>query len=360
MKAQRNSNIELLRILSMIAIVMGHLITQGGGIEKLSTQVFSIYIGSASRIAVNVFLFIGVYFMVDSDFKGTRVLDLWGQLFVYTSFFTVLAMLLDSSIPMKELIKGVLPFSTRALWFASAYLILVVWHPYLKCVFLIERKKLLFLVITLTYVFSVMPSFSAKQNDFIVNIAWFVYSYILIGFLKKHTCLFDERKYGVQKYGIAIGLLIYLGLTSCHVISLMFDNKYIAILCSLSDQYLSDIKSIPNALCALSIFCDFVSMRAHEYAPINKLAKSTFAIYVIHQTPAFFPVLWSKIIHTDLWFSSSIPVFGAGVAISIILIFSFCCAVDGLRRKYIEPFYKNLNIYRKIITSYDAIINSKT
>ena len=106
MKKERNSNIELLRIVAMIAIVSGHLISQGGDISYLSTRIISIFLGSAARIAVNIFLFIGVYYMVDSDFKIERVLNLWGQLFLYTSCFTLIAILFKWHISVKDIIKG--------------------------------------------------------------------------------------------------------------------------------------------------------------------------------------------------------------------------------------------------------------
>lgn len=357
MKAKRNSNIEFLRIMAMLAIVTGHLINQGGGIENISTQIFSIYVGSAARIAVNVFLFIGVYFMVDSEFKATRVLNLWGELFLYTLCFTGLALLLDHSIPAKELIKGVLPFSTRALWFASAYLILVALHPFLKYVFFLEKKKIVFLICLLTFVLCVMPTFAAKQSDFIVNISWFVYAYILIGGLKRHTEIFSSRKFVLQKYGILISILIYLALASCKVASLACDSKYIGVLCNLADQYLSDIKSIPNALCAMSVFCDVVSKKLNECKIVNKVARSAFAVYIIHQIPAFFPVLWSKIIHTDFWFSANVPEFALFLIVSVLSIYVICSVVDIFRKKWIEPRYQNSKLYCIVANNYDRVIS---
>ena len=215
MKGKRNSNIELLRIIAMLTIVTGHLISQGGVIENCFSKIISMYAGSAARISVNIFLFIGVYFMVDSNFKAERILDLWGELFLYTLCFTGVSLLFEHSIPIKNLIKAILPFSTRALWFASAYLILVCLHPFLKNVFLLSKKQFIFLICILTFVMCIMPTFSEKQSDFIVNVAWFIYVYILIGGLKKYTKFFAERKYILQKYGIVIALLIYFVLSSC-------------------------------------------------------------------------------------------------------------------------------------------------
>lgn len=358
MHTERNSNIELLRVVAMMAIIAGHLINQGGIIDNLSTQVVSIYLGSGSRVAVNIFLFIGVYFMVDSKFKATRVLNLWGELFIYTFCFTILAFFIDRSVSVKDVIKGIFPFSTRALWFASAYLILIVLHPFLQRIFLISKKQLYFLVAALTYFLCVMPTFAAKQNDFIVNIAWFVYVYILVGMVKKYTDCFSSRRNALQKYGLFIGLLIYLILTSFRTLSLVCDNTYVDVLCRLSEQYLSDIKSLPNALCALCIFISVVSREPAESKIINNIARPAFAAYIIHQTPAFYPILWAKIIYTDYWFSFEPVSFILLLLVSVLFIYSVCYFVDLLRTNVFEYFFWNSQIYLTLSTRYDAVMNN--
>lgn len=352
MKKERNSNIELLRIVAMIAIVSGHLISQGGDISYLSTRIISIFLGSAARIAVNIFLFIGVYYMVDSDFKIERVLNLWGQLFLYTSCFTLIAILFKWHISVKDIIKGFLPFSTRALWFISAYLILIVLHPFLKYVFLLEKKKVVLLISILTYVLCVMPTFSQKQNDFIVNIAWFIWAYIFVGCLKKYPELLGKVRQGLKKFGLLVACVIYCVLAFCIIADLLYDNKFIHIIFKLSKQYLSDIKSIPNVLCAFSCFYYVISKKANEIKWINKLAKPVLAVYIIHQTLAFFPVLWSKIVMTELWFKLNAPVFVLCLMISIVVIYSFCGLLDLLRIRYIEAFYQRTKIYQTIIRYY--------
>lgn len=58
----RNSNIELLRIVAMFFIVAGHFITQSGNVvySFCVNDYILILLDPASRIAVNVFLIVGV------------------------------------------------------------------------------------------------------------------------------------------------------------------------------------------------------------------------------------------------------------------------------------------------------------
>lgn len=95
MKKMREANIELLRIISMILIIAGHLVAQNDVI-KISSG-FSLFValicGSAPRIAVNIFLIIGVWFMLDRKFSADRVLVLYGETWFYGMVLTVIVIL---------------------------------------------------------------------------------------------------------------------------------------------------------------------------------------------------------------------------------------------------------------------------
>ena len=66
-KKVRNSNIELLRIFSMLFIIMGHLVDQTSFLSKEMTldNAFITFEGMGARIATNIFLIISVWFLVD-------------------------------------------------------------------------------------------------------------------------------------------------------------------------------------------------------------------------------------------------------------------------------------------------------
>ena len=66
MSATRQSNFELLRILAILMVIIGHFIRQSGLLESevATTGFINIILGSAGRIAVNIFLLIGSRFMV--------------------------------------------------------------------------------------------------------------------------------------------------------------------------------------------------------------------------------------------------------------------------------------------------------
>lgn len=357
MKSKRNSNVELLRIIAMAIIVAGHLLSQGGEINNFVNSIISIYLGSGARIAVNIFLFIGVYFMVDSKYKTARVLNLWGELFFYSILFTIIAVIIGHNISIKNLVKAILPFSTRALWFASSYIILLLLHPYLKKFFDLSKEKSKFLVVFLSFVMIIMSTFSEKQADFITNTSWFLYIYLLIGWLKKYTNIFNKRENWLQKYGILFAIFIYLILTTTKSVSIISGNGMIKSFSKLSAQYLSDIKSIPNFMCGFCLFVDVITHKPKHSKIINCIARPTFAVYIIHQTPAFFPILWKNILKTGLWFSTNSIYFCIGIISSIALIFLVCGILDYYRQKLVEPRFQKSTLYNQIMIKCDSIIN---
>lgn len=120
MNYKRNSNIECLRIISMMMIVIGHYVSQNNIVTwNLSLNDGILWLlGSGSRIATNIFLIIGVYFMLDARFKAKRITSMYGQTVFYTYLLTVISLFISySRISKKDILRGIAPFWGRALWF---------------------------------------------------------------------------------------------------------------------------------------------------------------------------------------------------------------------------------------------------
>lgn len=92
---KRCANIELLRIVSMLLIIMGHFVGQNDVMKRLNGTPLcaAVLSGSASRIAVNVFLVIGVWFMLDKEFSAKRILVLYGEVWFYGIALTAIVIL---------------------------------------------------------------------------------------------------------------------------------------------------------------------------------------------------------------------------------------------------------------------------
>ena len=284
-------------------------------------------------IAVNLFLFVGCWFMVDSEFKWSRVRALYGTVIIYTVPLTIIAILSGANPSTKDIARGFLPFIGRALWFASAYISLMLLAPWLKRALELEERSLRKLVIISTLLVSGVCTLPDAQDTYICHFLWFIYVFILIGYLKKHLGIENIKNKNLPYIALLVGIIIYSALVGGIAWE---DNlgKLGAVGCRLSTQYLMDFKTLPNFIASILIFYFFLHLDIGSKGWINFLAKSSFAVYVIHQTPAFYPMLWTKLCRAESWLNSSYYLLY--VVVVVLAIYIFGVVVDSLRRVIIR------------------------
>ena len=171
----------------MFFIVAGHFVNQGGNINYsfCLNDYFLVFLSSGSRIAVNVFFLIGIWFMVDAKFTVDRIFKLYFQLVIYCMPITIVMILINrENISVKNIICGFLPFSFRALWFASAYITLIIFKPFLDKILSWKKKQLYLLVVLLLSFVSLMSTISRDSYGYVIDSLWFLVVYIFVGTAK--------------------------------------------------------------------------------------------------------------------------------------------------------------------------------
>lgn len=297
---ERRSSIELLRILAMLMIVAGHFLGQSGLAAAHPSFGMSLA-SSAARWACNLFLIVGCWFLVDAEFSSRRIGKLYLTVIAYTVPLTILTLACGGHPATKDVMRGFLPFTGRALWFASAYISLMLLTPWLRRVFELPLRSLGLLVGLLTVLLSGVCTLPDEQMCYTIDCCWFVYVYLAVGWTKR--MLSGERQgfWTRPWFGWAClisGLATYAGLV-------FLRGHVTGFAAGWAGQCLKDFKTLPNFASAALVFAFFVRCDIGSIALINRLAKPAFAVYVIHQTPAFFPFLWSRICCVKAWQDSS-------------------------------------------------------
>ena len=92
---QRQSNIELLRIIAMLMIIAHHFSVHGG--FQYSTDDLTInylwinFIAIGGKIGVNIFVLISGYFLINAvGFNVNKLVKLWIQIFSYSILFYII------------------------------------------------------------------------------------------------------------------------------------------------------------------------------------------------------------------------------------------------------------------------------
>ena len=139
-KSKRLANVELLRVVAMLMVVMLHYLGKGEllPIKNLHmdlTGYVAWILESLSVVAVNVYVLISGYFLVESEFKPKKIVKLVFQVLFYTILITILAfsfgLVGKEELGFYNLIVQLFPFQLEQYWFMTSYLVLYIVSPVL-------------------------------------------------------------------------------------------------------------------------------------------------------------------------------------------------------------------------------------
>lgn len=166
-RKNRNSNYELLRIVSMLFIVLWHVLMHGGVLAN-TTGVVNLLLSLVMTIIVvhvNSFVLVTGYYQSTSKFKLKKLFELLLTLW----FYQVGIVLIGTGLgwfhftPLR-LIFELSPFSIFTYWFINVYLILYCLSPFLnQFIGGLNQKMYKRLLFVLFFLFSVLTSIYGGQ-----------------------------------------------------------------------------------------------------------------------------------------------------------------------------------------------------
>ena len=197
---KRNHGIDLLKIIAMIMVVMGHVILSGGVNEAVTSvrgscayyTVFAIRL--VTICAVDCFVLATGYLYYGRKVKLSRVVELWLQV-VFLSAVVLGGALVSGYCPTGlQWLKTFLPISTYHYWFITQYMLLMLFVPMLnRFVECLDGKGALYLIAVLVFVFSILPTF-LFPTEIPLNggytVVWFCVLFIIGSCIRK----FDVAK----------------------------------------------------------------------------------------------------------------------------------------------------------------------
>ncbi len=288
MRAPRESNLELLRLIAIFAILASHYFYGTGIRAELTGQSLLVAncLSSGSRISVNVFLLIGTWFMVDLPFNGYRPIRLYFTLAFFSIPITMAMFFVDRNICAQHILQGMLPLTCMATWYTNAYISLLLLSPFLHKVLELPKEILRKIVIMIGLLISLPASLPwMNAYDYVSDMLWFPCVYLIVGYLKHHTHAFE---YGKTWWYTLLAISGYLA------IAMLRSSSYQQI-ATTAELFRASIKSLPNFVIAYCVFVVFLRLRIGHVKWINFLARSVFSVYVIHQIPAFGDWQWKMV-----------------------------------------------------------------
>lgn len=333
----RASNIELLRILSMVMIIGFHIAIHSH--FPRYAEVFTVnslwlrFLRMGGKVGVNIFVLISGYFMVTGSSPNyTKAARLWLQVFTYSILCLLVALAFGSeTFSILSVVKNLLPILRTKWWFATTYFLLFLLAPYLnKGLQALDENMHRWLLIILFAVWSVIPTFLPVNLE-CNNLLWFVFLYALAAYLRLHfdpsrlktkTCLLFTLLVAVASY------LIFLGLA-------WLDTKI-----TLPDNYTSEfftMEKLPVLLMSLGLFLGFLNLKMKSSPIINHLASATFGIYLIHDNSYIRKLLWQDLFRNAQWLENDLLI--PYTLLQILLVFAVCAGIELLRIHLLERLY---------------------
>lgn len=330
---KREPNFEVMRTVAMFFIVVYHCLTHGVGDGygfsvhnpvTLSNVLFSDFLLVFSSIAVNLYVMVSGYFLVDLSFKASRIVRTWTYACFYSVVITFLLMSLQvEPFSIVALGKSSFPISTDAYWFVTQYIGLLILSPFLALlVKQLSYKQYVWLLIGGAFMcLAIIPDFPLGKRFHVThgNSVWsFAYLFLVAGFIKHHL------KKLPMTWLLASALFVTLLTMGCEVFLGYHDNA-VSLLWF-------NYNGLPFILSVL-VFMMIRQMQISEsglWKVLVKLAPYTFGVYLIHDHLMVRGWLWSSVSLTSFCDQWIYPLVILGLC---CLIFVVAALIDGIRKK---------------------------
>ena len=342
LKKQRNSNIELLRILMMLVIVAHHYIVNSGVIQCIvstpphSLQInrfnvyFALIFGWGGKTAINVFILITGYFMCRQQFKWRKVVFLALEIVLYR--WLIYGIFLSSgyeSFNLKEFIKTVLVLPYDFGWgFSSSFVGLYVLVPFInKLLSTLEKKELEKLICVLLVLFTGFSTF--LFNTSFEYIGWYVTVYLIGSYLRLY-----EMNWMSSRRITGLLCACSLAFSWLSVICIRFVaekmNRNLPYY-----YFVADSNKVLAIATAISLFLLFKNINIGSNRLINKFAASTFGVLMIHaSSDTMRRWLWQDVCKNSFAFPKNNFIFHA--VFCTLVVYIVCVSIDMVRKFFTD------------------------
>ena len=314
MKKIRESNIELLRIIAMLLVLVVHsdfLAIGNPNIDELTMMPYQtitrFFCESIAICCVNVFVLISGWFGIRSKVKGA--LNLLFQCLFFALVLIVLNLITGFGDSVKPVaFKLLLMFN----WFVVSYFGLFFLSPILNAFIENSSKKVCLTIIIILLLFEFVFGFATQMApDF--NMGYSILSFVILYLLARYCNVYKPiiTTYSAISYILVFGICVIIHT----LVGLAIVKSYIPLTIQNYYNYYNPIVVIQS----LSLLLLFSKLDIQSIA-INWVAKSCFAVFLLHTHPYVSSAYLYPFIK-NAYFADR------GQAIFMVLIFVFIVAI---------------------------------
>ena len=342
---QRESNLELFRIITMLLIVAHHFVVNSGLMDAdgviasdplSANSVFLLLFGAWGKTGINCFVLITGYFMCKSDISAKKFAKLFLEVLFYRFvFYAVFLITGYENISMMRIVRLLIPVSQIEHNFTGCFLVFFLFIPFLNLLVhhMTERMHFcLLLLLSVTYI--LLGTVKSGSFGVLMNYtSWFMVLYFIASYIRLYpkNWFSNNRLCGVM-------LLLFLMLSVLSVLGCLWlgrkTNQFMPY------YFVTDSNTFLAVMTGLFAFLFFKNLRIPYSRLINAVAASTFGVFLIHtNSEAMRQWLWKDTLDNVGHFTDPyLPLYAIGC---VLAVFAVCALIDCIRIHLFEkPFFK--------------------
>ena len=292
----RQANIELLRIIAMLMVVVLHYLSKGQAIVSMTenTDAWNLslwFLEAMCIVTINLYVLISGYFFVEANWKFLRLITLWLQVMFYSIGVPAVCFALGigevRQWGLYDWINVLFPIQMEHYWFMTAYTVLYLFVPILsKGVKLMTRKQQELVIAGLLLVFSIPKSIlpiGIPTDRFGYDFGWFLCLFMIASYIRLHGISFFSGKgrsfavyfgavAGIWGISFLFGMLSRRGLPFAYAMDMPYCYNHILVL-----------------LAAVALFYAFTYIKIPQGKAadlICKVSSYTLGVYLLHENLA--------------------------------------------------------------------------
>lgn len=343
----RKSNMELLRIFSILMIIIFHCAYKSGFNFSPGFSVNQFLIKSCwmlGELGVNLFMLISGYFMASGHFKWKKLL----RLLIEVMFYTQATIWFGNQIGVcalfgwKERFLSFFPVILNRYWFITAYLMVYILSPFFNLLaHAMDRKTYRNFLSTILVLFCVIPTcmgifYNTSETILYYNrLIWL----IVIYFIGEYLYIYEQGNYAgntaQKRIAKTIGITASIMLLSIVLIDRFHD--FFEMLGTTEAAYFWHPNTIPMVVLSIAVFLWFRNCRLSYHPVINTVASTTLGIYLLHDG-ILSSWLWMTVFRCADYQSS--PFLCLRILAAAFIIFFVGAGID-LFRQFLEKHILN-------------------
>lgn len=346
----RKSNLELLRIIAMLAIIAHHYVVNSGITDYYdfsninANMIFLQLWGAWGKSAINCFVLISGYFMCTSQLTWDRYCKIYVTAKFYKIvLFVFLAIMGYQIVTFKSVFELLFCYLLRAgEGFTGSFLVFSLFIPFYNILLKgLDKMQLKKLVTFLLFWETIVPTFLFNESLF-NPIVWYITLYFIAAYIKLYA---DDWMHNSKV--CRVGLVFSFLVSAISII--VFD--YMGTDFGFTSYY--HMVGQSNRIFALLIgvfsFLFFLNLKMNDHKIINRIASTTFGVLCIHaNSDAMRAFLWKSLLKVSSQYENLFWDLVLHSIVSMVAVFVVCSIIELCRQRFLGVSFLKMSNESKV------------